>query len=153
METTHTGNDEERLADDRGREFIDVERRFPATGSGFMVAPVLWFGYFVAVYALQGAGCAIGLDDAQLFGVSALTLSLLGLTAAAVLAMLLVGAWSFRSWHRLREPIGERQRQAYRPASFLAFGALLHAGLFLVAVLWTGVPILLLESCGATGAG
>lgn len=82
---------------------------------------------------------------------SALKLILLAITAAAVTAMLVFGIWSFRSWKRLQGLDGE-QRQAYQPAHFLAYGALLHAGLFLVAILWTGVPMLLLESCG-TPAG
>lgn len=147
METSRTGREEERVVDDRGCTFADVERRFPATASGFLIAPLLWFAYFISIYALQGAGCALGLDRVSVAGVGLLQLVLLGVTAAAATVMLLSGAWAFRSWQRLQKHERE-QRQALRPASFLAYGALLHAGLFFVAVLWSGVPIVLLESCG-----
>lgn len=152
MPTTRTGHHEQREVGDRRREFTDVRHPFPATGSGFLVAPVLWFGYFVAAYSLQGAGCALGLDQASLFGVPALRLILLAVTAAVVAALLLFGAWSFRSWQRLRDELDQEQQQSHQPSVFLACGALLHAGLFLVAVLWTGVPILLLDSCEVFGA-
>ena len=37
-------------------------------------------------------------------------------------------------------------------ATFLAYGALLHAGLFLVATLWSGIPILFVDACDNLGS-
>lgn len=137
---------------ERGRDFIARKHPFPANAAGFLVAPVLWFVYFTGVYALQGAGCALGLGVSRLFGISTLTVILLLVTAVVVAAMVLFGVWSYRSWHRLLEELDEAERKAHGHAVFLAYGALLHAGLFLVATVWTAVPILLVPSCDALGS-
>ncbi|HEX2138625.1 MAG TPA: hypothetical protein VHG33_02825, partial [Woeseiaceae bacterium] len=137
---------------DRGRDFIARKHPFPANAAGFLVAPVLWFVYFTGIYALQGAGCALGLEASRLFGVPMLPLMLLLVTVAILAAMVLFGVWSYRSWHDLLEELDEQERKAHGHAVFLAYGAILHAGLFLVATVWTAVPILLLDSCDALGS-
>ncbi len=141
--------DEDRAVDDQGREFIAHRHRFPANGWGFMLAPLSWFAYFLAVYALQGAGCAAGLDDRSLFGVNALGFALATLTVAVLAAIAVSGVWSYRAWRRLLEELEEEEHQTRGHSAFLAYGALLHAGLFLVATLWIGIPILLLEPCAS----
>lgn len=146
------GMDEERVVDDHGRDFIARRHRFPANATGFLLAPVTWFAYFIAVYALQGAGCAANLDQANVFGMGALQLLLLLVTVAAVVVIGLSGLWSFRAWHRLLEGVEEEEHRAHGHATFLAYGALLHAGLFLVATLWIGAPVLLVDSCDVLGS-
>lgn len=144
--------DEDRVVDDYGRDFIARRHRFPANASGFLLAPVVWFLYFVIVYALQGAGCAVGLDRATILGVSALQFLLVLATLAAVAAIAVAGLWSFRAWQRLLEELEDEERQAHGHTTFLSYGALLHAGLFLVATLWIGAPILLLDACDMLGS-
>lgn len=146
------GTDTDRVVDDYGRDFIARRHRFPANATGFMLAPVLWFAYFIAVYALQGAGCAAALDQTNVFGIGALRLVLLLVTLAAVVGIGLSGLWSYRAWRRLLEELEEEEREAHGYATFLAYGALLHAGLFLVATLWIGAPILLVDSCDVLGS-
>jgi hypothetical protein len=145
--------DQDRAVDDdpsdQGREFIERRHRFPANGPGFLLAPIVWFGYFIAVYALQGAGCASGLHHHVLIGANALQLLLGLLTLSAAAIIVVLGVWSYRAWRRLLDELDEEERQRHGHSTFLAYGALLHAGLFLVATLWSGVPILLLDLCAS----
>ena len=69
------------------------------------------------------------------------------LSAAMLAAAAIAGAglWSWRTWRRVR-PAAERGT-AFERSGFLAHGALLNAGLFLVATLWVGLPILFFDPC------
>lgn len=153
MRTDARFDDEVRTTvDDHGREFIARKHRFPANGTGFLLAPVLWMLYFVAVYSLQGAGCAAGLDSVGAVGsVDALRVLLALLTAVVAAGIAISGIWSFTAWRRLLDSVDSEHRLLHLRSAFLAYGALLHAGLFLVATLWSGIPILMLEPCDALG--
>lgn len=144
----HAPPDEDRAVDDQGREFLERRRRFPANGTGFVLVPVLWFGYFLAVYSLQGLGCA-----GKVLSQEALRWTLGLLTLCVAIAMAALGWWSYRAWRRLLEELDEEERQRRGHSTFLAYGALLHSGLFLVAMSWIGVPILLLDACASLSAG
>jgi hypothetical protein len=138
--------------DDYGREFIASKHRFPASAAGFLLAPVLWMLYFVAVYSLQGAGCAVGLDSVGGAGVDVLRIALGLLTAGVAAGIAVSGLWSFKAWRRLLRRLENEERNVlHLRSSFLAYGALLHAGLFLIATLWSGVPILMLDACDLLG--
>jgi hypothetical protein len=147
-----SGSDDDRVVDNYGRDFIARKHRFPANATGFLIAPVVWFAYFITVYALQGVGCAVGLDERSIFGIASLRLILLLVTLVTLTVITLSGTWSFRSWNRLLQELEEEERQAHGHSTFLAYGALLHAGLFLVATVWIGVPILLVDSCDVLGS-
>jgi len=67
------------------------------------------------------------------------------LTLVAAAAIAGAGLWSWRTWRRVR-PAAERGT-AFERSGFLAHGALLNAGLFLVATLWVGLPILFFDPC------
>lgn len=137
--------DEDRAVDDQGREFLARRHRFPANGPGFLMAPILWFVYFMTVYGLQGIGCAGGsVGDAA----NDLRVLLGLLTVIVAVGIVALGVWSYRSWRHLLDALDDEEQQRHGHSTFLAYGALLHAGLFLVATLWTGVPILLLDACG-----
>ncbi|MEX2495807.1 MAG: hypothetical protein WD448_06950 [Woeseia sp.] len=152
MDNGTAQHDDDRAVDDEGRDFIARKHRFPANAAGFLLAPVVWFAYFIVIYALQGTGCAVGLDQSSVAGVGTLRLLLLLATLAAVVSISLSGYWSFRSWYRLLHELEEEEKQVQGHSAFLAYGALLHAGLFLIATLWIGVPILLMDSCDALGS-
>lgn len=146
--TERAPQDEDRAVDDQGREFLERRRRFPANGMGFILVPVLWFGYFLAVYSLQGLGCA-----GKLLSQDALRWVLGVLTLTVAVAMVALGGWSYRAWRGLLDELDEEECQRRGHSTFLAYGALLHAGLFLVAMSWIGVPILLLDACGSLSVG
>lgn len=124
-----------------------VRRRFPADAKGFLFAPVLWFVWFVVIYAVQGAGCAAGMDHMGILGTSALRVVLAVLTIAAGAAIAIVGLKSYMAWKGLRDEADDAGGRALDQANFLAYGALLHAALFLVAVIWTGLPIMMSDLC------
>lgn len=123
----------------------DRPRGLPVTGTGFILPAAIWALYFAAVYSIQGAGCAAAVEPAGPQGFGPLWLVLLLLTLAAAGAIALIGMLSYRTWRRLR-PAADRDTALER-ATFLARGTLLNAGLFLLATLWTGLPILLFEPC------
>lgn len=147
---TTTQDDIQSVVDEQGREFIARKHRFPANAAGFLLAPIVWMLYFVFVYSLQGAGCAAGLDLVRLNGANMLDIVLGILTLTASAAIVVSGIWSFVVWRRLLRDLPEGETHARR-ATFLAYGALLHAGLFLVAVIWSGIPILLIDACDTLG--
>jgi hypothetical protein len=97
------------------------------------IAPMItWAVYFVAVYAVQGIGCDQAWNRSLLLGTNALTLALVVLTVAAFAAVAWQGA---RAWpHR---------------SGFHGRVALALAGLALLAIAFTGIPIVMLEPCAA----
>ena len=145
-------DDDSGIVDDYGREFIARKHPFPANVTGYLLAPLIWFAYFVSVYSLQGAGCAAGLDTILRGDTTLLAILLGALTLGASAALAAVGIWSFAAWRRLLRELEDAEGTAHGHSTFLAYGALLHAGLFLVATLWSGVPILLTDTCDKLGA-
>ena len=141
------GEAERSLVDDSGREFIAIRHRFPANAAGFLIAPVLWMFYFVAIYSIQGAGCAVDLDTVRVGGIDAIRLVLGLLTALVAAAMITAGVWSFIAWRAMLRELDDAEGHVHGQATFLAYGALLHAGLFLIATLWSGIPILFVDAC------
>jgi hypothetical protein len=127
------------------RYYTGPGRRFPANAKGLLATPVLWFAWFIALYSTQGAGCAIGMHDAGILGMSALRFTLAALTLAAAAAIAIVGFWSFGAWEALREGTDDEGGRPSDQAEFLSYGAALNAALFFVAVLWTGMPILMAD--------
>jgi hypothetical protein len=123
----------------------DRPRGLLVTGRGFLLPPAIWTLYFALVYAVQGAGCATAVEPPGPGGFGPLWVVLLLLTLSAAAAIALTGLLSYRTWRRVR-PAAERDT-AFGRATFLAQGTLLNAGLFLVATLWIGLPILMFDPC------
>lgn len=123
----------------------DRPRGLFVTGRGFVLPAAIWALYFAAVYAVQGAACAAAVEPPGREGFGPLWVVLLLLTLAAAGAIALMGILGYRTWRQLR-PAANRDT-AFARATFLAQGTLLNAGLFLVATLWTGLPILMFDPC------
>lgn len=151
MQDVSRHSDDDRIVDDYGREFIARKQHFPASAVGFLIAPVLWFLYFIVIYSLQGVGCAMGLDENSIVGIATLRFMLAIVTLAALVAIAVSGVWSWKSWKNLLHELEEVEHQVHNYSAFLAYGALLHAGLFFVATLWIGIPILLTDACDFLG--
>ncbi|WP_274423694.1 hypothetical protein [Chelativorans sp. YIM 93263] len=118
---------------------------FPADAKGFLLPPVVWAGFFVAIYSVQGAGCAA--IEAGYLGFGTLRLLLTALTVLTAAAILVVGIWSGLAFRRIRRENAEGDDGAVQ-SRFLAEGAMLSAGLFFVATLWIGLPIAWTNPCG-----
>jgi hypothetical protein len=128
---------------DRG---YDLPHGLFVTGRGLILPVVIWALYFVAVYSVQGAGCAAALAAPGPEGFGPLRAILLALTLVAALAIAGSVLWSWRTWRRVR---GQEERgTAFQRATFLP---LLSAGLFLVGTLGVGLPILLFDPCRGQG--
>ena len=123
----------------------DRPRGLFVTGTGFLLPAVIWALYFATVYSVQGAGCADAVQPPGPGGFGTLRAVLAVLTLLALAAIAGAGLWSWRTWQQVR-PAGGRE-VAFERSTFLARGTLLNAGLFFVATLWTGLPILLFDPC------
>ncbi len=143
---------ERSLVDEQGREFIAIRHRFPANATGFLIAPALWMLYFVAIYSLQGAGCAANLDMVRVGGTDLLRLVLVLVTVAVAAGIAAAGVASFLAWRRMLRELDDAEGHVHGHGTFLAYGALLHAGLFLIATLWSGVGVFLVDACDNLGS-
>ena len=105
-----------------------------------LLAPALGFGIwaigFVAIYAVQGTGCALGWDRLPLGPVPLLRALLVALTAATLVAALLAA----RRLSRLRR----RVPKADRPAALVLSVAALCA--------WLAIPAIALTFSGVVAA-
>lgn len=113
-----------------------------------MVAPmVVWAVHFVAVYSLQGLACAQGWQRAMFAGYPAVTWWLLLLTAAMLATAAAFGIRGWRAWRAARTAM---EAGAAAEVRFRRFTAGITAVLSLIAVVaicFTAIPILLLQTC------
>lgn len=100
-----------------------------------IAGPTVWAVGFSVLYGIQGAGCQLGWEGV-LIGPLDLLRGLLLLVWAAHLAVLV---WMVRWTHR----------RAYSPPDqrFFRFGAFSLALTGLVAMVWTGLPVVFTSAC------
>jgi hypothetical protein len=140
----------------------------------FEAAPVsrgsLWFGFVAAALAWLAHGflCVVISTSACLGGAYQWTWIpanglriLLGLiTLALLIVALAAGAVSFWNWRRLAappRPEGRRQNPADQPdllhaegrrrAEFMALGGVFVSTVFVLGILWAGLPLILIDIC------
>lgn len=93
-------------------------------------APLLvWGVHFFLCYAFIAIGCTAGMGQTLLKAV---------LLAATALALAVSGAMALRSWRRVNGPAPRRLRD---------LAALCGAGLAVMGVGWTLIPLWLLDVC------
>ena len=97
----------------------------------------IWAGHFFASYVFVAVGCRAGLDTRTVLGIPLLSLGLMAATLLALAAL----AWVLLHPGRARTAASSSKDAV---ATSFRRGA---AGLSLVAVAWTAVPVLLLRSC------
>ena len=118
----------------------------------FLGGPVVWLTHFMVVYLVAEAGCTgdgPGLRALDPPVPAAVTLAATGVAAVGCLAF---GAWAYRRWVASRQGVaadeaGElsgRHEERDRGGT-MAFASLLLALFSLVAVLFVGLPALVLE--------
>lgn len=106
------------------------------TWTAVLAGPAIWFGHFMAVYLIAEAACAAGASGGELLGLPVLSLAILGATAVAVLSLVVVAAMTLSRWRR--EPADARE--------LLLVGLALDA-LFILGILFVGLPALVLPPC------
>ena len=103
---------------------------------GLTTGLLVWSSCFVVLYGLHAAGCAAGWHDAGGY-VSPLRLSLLAAWALHLAALV----WLVAHYRRAA-PADDRT------GGFLQLAAWTLGLVALVATLWTGAPVAVLELCG-----
>lgn len=121
--------------------FGSANTRIAVRGVGFLVPASAWALCFALIYAVHGAGCAMGLQRVDALGLDVLRILIGTIVSAALLLIGWAGVGSRQAWQR------SGPRPEDRPERFLAALSLMSCGLFLVATIWTGASILAYPAC------
>ena len=113
-----------------------LARAFAATGG-----LVIWAVQFTAVYGFTALACARGYARAAFLGIGVVPLVVTVLTLAALVPTGLLLMRSHRRDRRLALANGHATDR------FLDRSAVLVSGLSLVAIVWTGLPAVVLPAC------
>lgn len=119
-----------------------ASRSFPATFVGMLAPFLIWAVHFGVVYSINGMVCARRPEGALLFGLP-LSMALVGiatLLAMGWVAILLVKAL------RGAGPAGHVG--GADPRRFARWFVVAGSGAALVAILWVGMPALIVPACG-----
>lgn len=108
---------------------------------------VLWAIYFVVVYAYLSIGCEKGWSEAELFGLKVLTLALAAITLAAMGAIAALAWMGFRRWRTAANSNSDEGSINESQDRFTGLLTVMTSGLALLATIWVGLPVLLLQPC------
>jgi hypothetical protein len=133
---------------------VDVSRD-RLTRVGWVVllgGPVIWFTHFMFVYLVAEAGCAGGGPGLRAFNPPVPSVVTLAATAVAAAGCLAMAAWAHRRWVAAQQgPAADDpgdlagRYEEHQRGGTLAFASLLLALFSFVAVLFVGLPALVLE--------
>lgn len=112
----------------------------------FLAGPVIWIVHFMAVYVLAEAACAAGDGGPRLLGLSILALVTLVATVFAVGAALVLAVRAYQVWRGATGRSSDWLAGDERNAGLALLGWLLGA-VFVVAILFVGVPAAFLDPC------
>lgn len=133
---------------------VDVSRDRLArvTWVVFLAGPVTWFTHFMVVYLVVEAGCTGAGPGLELFDPPVPATVTLAATVVAAVACLAFARWGHRRWQAGRQgpaadAAGELSGpfEEYDRGGSLAFAAFLLSLFSFVAVLFVGLPALVLE--------
>ncbi|GJG86952.1 hypothetical protein tb265_21330 [Gemmatimonadetes bacterium T265] len=124
--------------------------RLPALWAGLFAGPLLWGAQTLANYAVVAHGCYPTSTPraTPTFGVWGLAVAV---SVVAALGTAAAGAVALRSWRATREETGGPTESLLDTAEgrtrFMAMTGLVLSGLFLLAVLATGLPLFMVRPC------
>lgn len=104
--------------------------------------PIIWIIYFMAVYLIAEAGCAMEMLDDGLLGLQGVNAITIVATVASVGA---IGFFTVRSWKRLRR--ADRESDSANQDRSLGLMGVLSGAFFIVASIYVGVPALVIAPC------
>jgi hypothetical protein len=107
---------------------------------------IIWAGHFVFVYAFLSVACIARWDRIAIAGTNLVTFVLAVATVLALVLIVVGAVLSLRVWQQTRSPPGERDERRVRQA-FLSWLGITVSGIAFIAVLFVGLPILLLPPC------
>lgn len=133
---------------------VDVsrDRLVRVTWALFLGGPVTWLAHFMFVYLVVEAGCTGDGPGLRLFDPPVPAVVTLTATAGAALACLAFARWGYRRWRASQHGAAADDAeelsgglQDHDRGGSLAFVGFLLSLLFFVAVLFVGLPALVLE--------
>jgi hypothetical protein len=120
----------------------------------FVSGPVIWSLHFMLVYLVTEAGCSGDGPGLRLFDPPVPKVVTLAATAAAAAAALGCATWWYRRWQASEdEPVVDEATDLagdltdHDGGGALAFTGFLLSLLSVVAILFVGLPALVLPSC------
>lgn len=133
---------------------VDIARDRPARVDWvvFLGGPVLWIAHFMLVYLVVEAGCSGDGRGFEVFDPPVPSAATLAATGVAALGCLGFAVWAYRRWRTVRQgltagdaahhsgPLSDRN-----PCGTMDFAGLLLSLFSLIAVLFVGLPALVLE--------
>jgi hypothetical protein len=118
-----------------------------------LAGPVLWFAYFVAAYVLAEFGCRINFNNLLFLSPQTIRTIIFVLTAAALIGVAVGGMIALRSWQWLSknqiegDNTDERNGSLVVRRQFLVILALCLNVLFLFGIVFTALPVFVLNVC------
>ena len=114
---------------------------------GLGAAAVAWALHLVIVYGFQSTACHWGFLQFDILGINALRLALLVLTVLAGAIVALAGWTSYTNNRRLREGGAGEAGEPEGRFLFMTQVGILLSGLFMLSIVFSIFPILLLDQC------
>jgi heme/copper-type cytochrome/quinol oxidase subunit 2 len=128
----------------------EARRRFLTLTGLFLAGPSIWMAHFMVVYLLVEALCAAN-PEADLRSVPIVSLVTLLATVVAVAGAAVTTVLAYRRWRRagtaLTEDGGQRREGSAEHDTELALAGFLLGTLFIVAMLFVGLPAAALRPC------
>jgi hypothetical protein len=118
----------------------------PSKESGSLVTPVasaiIWISYFFVVYLIAEARCSIALFEFALLGASAAFVLTVAFTLLAIGMIVGLAVRSWRRWRRRGD-----STDLIEQGRMLGLLGVVSGGIFVLATLLVGVPVLFLPPC------
>lgn len=123
---------------------------------GLFGAPVLWSLQLLANYAAIAHGCSPAPDGHAALSVGGLRAAVWMVTVVAAAGAAAAGLAAWRAWQRTKGERAAPNAEAHESlreigegrTRFMAFLGLLSSGLFLIAVLFSALSLVLVPGCG-----
>jgi hypothetical protein len=135
---------------------VDVsrDRRARVILALFVAGPIIWFLHFMVVYLAVEAGCTGDGPGLEVFDPPVPTIVTLAATVVAAVACLWCAGWGYRRWRAsarqtedgATDDLSADFEHGDRDGT-LAFAGFLLSVLSFVAVLFVGLPALVLPAC------
>ena len=115
-------------------------------GLGYLLEPIappiIWISYFMVVYLVAEAGCAMEMPGGGVLGLQGVNV----ITIVATLASIVViGFFTLRSWRRLT--LADSEAASASQDRSLGLMGVLSGAFFIVASIYVGVPALVMAPC------
>jgi hypothetical protein len=112
-------------------------------GYSILVGPILWLLHFVFVYSLAEFGCRANFTNWWYFPPESIRISIIVVTIPVLLLVIIGVFMALGSWRRLHTGQNIEEDGEY----FLALTGIIVSAFFIVIILATAIPSLILNVC------